>query len=41
MLRSVGVDLKAPAVLTAAEKCPPSADGVLTAEEVQRALSAQ
>jgi hypothetical protein len=39
MLSSVGVDLKAPAVFGAAKTCLPSAGGVITAEEVQRAVN--
>lgn len=39
MLSSVGVDLKAPAVLGAAKTCLPTAGGVITAEEVQRAVT--
>jgi hypothetical protein len=38
MLNSAGVDLHAPAVISAAQSCLPSADGAITAPEVKRAL---
>jgi hypothetical protein len=39
MLSSAGVDLKAPAVFSAAKMCLPSAGSAITAEAVQRAVS--
>ncbi len=39
MLAFAGVDLHAPAVISAAKSCLPSADGAITAHEVRRALN--
>jgi hypothetical protein len=39
MLSAARVDLQAPVVLSAAKTCLPSADGVITAQELQRAVS--
>ena len=41
MLATAGVDLHAPAVISAAKSCLPSADGAITAQEVQRALNGE
>jgi len=38
MVRAAGVDLQAPAVLTAAKACIGTSDGAVTAAEVQRAI---
>lgn len=38
MLGSAGVDLHSPAVISAASSCIPSADGAISARQVQRAL---
>ena len=40
MIASAGIDLQAPAVLTAAKACLPAADGTITAQQVQQAINA-
>jgi hypothetical protein len=39
MITSAGVELRAPAVFAAAKTCLPSAQGAITAQQVERALS--
>lgn len=41
MLASAGVDLHAPGAISAAKSCLPSADGAITAQQVQRALDGE